>query len=306
MQVIEPTKLLFVADDWLRRCAEGGQMKWQGRRASRNIEDRRRRPGGRAGGMGAGAVIVLLLVGYFFGVDVTPLLQDTAPAPTSGPVELTEADRQAGEFAAVTLADTETVWAEIFREQVGETYEPVTLVLFKSATQSACGGASGATGPFYCPADKKAYLDTAFFTTLSRRLGASGDFAAAYVIAHEVAHYVQDRLGILGQANRIRAQVSEAESNAISVRIELQADCFSGVWARYAEERLNTLERGDLNEAINAARQIGDDTLQANAGRRPMPHTFTHGTSAQRQRWFKTGYDTASLEDCDTFGADRL
>jgi predicted metalloprotease len=179
-------------------------------------------------------------------------------------------------------------------------------VLYKGVTQSACGGASGATGPFYCPGDRQIYLDTDFFVTLSQRLGAGGDFAAAYVVAHEVAHHVQDELGILSQANEVRAQVSEADSNAISVMIELQADCFSGIWARSVEEQFGTLEAGDVQEAMNAARQIGDDTLQRNAGRVPMPHTFTHGTSEQRQRWFATGYQTGDLDACDTFAADRL
>jgi predicted metalloprotease len=180
------------------------------------------------------------------------------------------------------------------------------MVLFKGVTQSPCGGASGATGPFYCPLDRKAYLDTDFFTTLERQLGAGGDFAAAYVVAHEVAHHVQDELGILSRANDVRAQVSAAESNAISVRIELQADCYSGIWARYADERFGTLEDGDVAEAMNAAKQIGDDILQRNAGRVPMPHTFTHGTSEQRQLWFASGYRSGDLAACDTFGSDRL
>ena len=179
-------------------------------------------------------------------------------------------------------------------------------MLFKGVTQSPCGGASGATGPFYCPGDRKIYLDTQFFTTLERQMGAGGDFAAAYVVAHEVAHSVQDQLGILGQANRIRAQSSEEQSNAISVRVELQADCLSGVWARSAGDQFGTLERGDIAEAMNAARQIGDDTLQRDAGRVPQPHTFTHGTSEQRQRWFATGFETRNVQACDTFSANRL
>ena len=211
-----------------------------------------------------------------------------------------------GEFVSVTLADTEEVWSALFEAQVDEPYDPVTLVLYKDVTQSACGGASGATGPFYCPGDSKVYLDTDFFATMSRQLGAGGDFAAAYVVAHEVAHHVQDELGILGQANRIRAQASEADANAISVRIELQADCYSGIWARHVNERFGTLERGDIAEAMNAAKQIGDDTLQRNAGRVPMPHTFTHGSSAQRQSWFATGYETGDMRSCDTFGTDDL
>lgn len=280
-------------------------MKWQGRRGSRNIEDRRGR-GGATAGIGGVGLLIVLAIGYFAGIDVTPLLQGQGGIASGGGGEITEADRQAGEFVSVTLADTEEVWAGVFAEQVDGPYQPVTLVLYKDVTQSACGGASGATGPFYCPGDKKVYLDTAFFTTMSRKLGAGGDFAAAYVVAHEVAHHVQDELGILGQANRIRGQVSEAESNAISVRIELQADCYSGIWARHVEARFGTLEPGDLEEALNAARQIGDDTLQRNAGRVPMPHTFTHGTSAQRSRWFAQGYDTGDLRACDTFGTDDL
>ncbi|KPN62313.1 hypothetical protein SAMN04488527_10953 [Aliiroseovarius crassostreae] len=279
-------------------------MKWKGRRGSRNIEDRRRAGGGgRAGGFG---ILAVLAIGYFTGVDVTPLLQDSLSPQAPQQVEISEADRQAGEFMSVTLADTEEVWSGIFRDQLGAAYNPVTLVLYKGVTQSPCGGASGATGPFYCPGDRKVYLDTAFFTTLSRQLGARGDFAAAYVVAHEVAHHVQNELGILGKANRVRQQVSQEESNAISVRIELQADCFSGLWAREAEQKFGTLERGDLQEAVNAARQIGDDTLQRNAGRTPMPHTFTHGSSAQRAAWFERGYGTGDIQACDTFSANRL
>lgn len=288
-------------------------MRWQGRRGSRNIEDRRGRSGGRraglgmTGGIGGFGLVAVVLIGWFLGVDVTPLLQggggvDTGTA--SRPVS--EAEQREGEFVSVVLADTEEVWSEVFREQVGAPYAPPVLVLFSEVAQSPCGGASGATGPFYCPADRKAYLDTAFFTTMERQLGARGDFAAAYVIAHEVAHHVQNELGILGQANQIRAQSSEAESNAISVRVELQADCLSGIWAREAQESFGILEPGDLEEALNAARQIGDDTLQRSAGRVPMPHTFTHGTSEQRARWFATGYEEGRIEACDTFSAPNL
>ena len=280
-------------------------MKWQGRRRSANIEDRRRAGPARVGGVGIVGTIVVLLVGAYFGVDLTPLLQDGGGIQ-SGNQEITQADQDAAEFVAVTLADTEVVWSEIFRTQLGAEYRPPTLVLFKGATQSPCGGASGATGPFYCPADRKAYLDTDFFVTLSRRFGASGDFAAAYVVAHEIAHHVQNEVGILGQANQARQRMSQADSNRVSVMIELQADCYSGIWARYAQDALGTLESGDLKEAINAAKQIGDDTLQRSAGQRPMPHTFTHGTSEQRQRWFAKGYDSARMDDCDTFGAGAL
>lgn len=279
-------------------------MKWQGRRGSRNIEDRRRK-GGKAqvGGLG---LLAVLAAGWFLGVDVSPLLQGGGGTGGAGRTELTEADQKAGEFVSVTLADTEDVWAALFRDQVGRAYTPATLVLYKGVTQSPCGGASGATGPFYCPADRKVYLDTAFFTTMSRELGAGGDFAAAYVVAHEVAHHVQNELGILSQANAIRAQVSDAESNQISVRIELQADCYSGIWAREAQARFGSLERGDIAEAMNAAHKIGDDTLQRNAGRVPMPHTFTHGTSAQRQTWFARGFESGDMRVCDTFSARQL
>ena len=281
-------------------------MKWRGRRGSRNIEDRRRM-GARGGGLSIVGILIVLGVGYFFGIDVTPLLQGTGVGvEQSQPAEITPEDQAAGQFVSVTLADTEEIWADLFRTQVGSTYDPATLVLFKGITQSPCGNASGATGPFYCPADNKIYLDTNFFVTLDRRMGAGGDFAAAYVVAHEVAHHVQDELGILQQANQVRAQSSQERSNAISVRIELQADCYSGIWARNAEERFGSLERGDLAEAINAAKQIGDDTLQRSAGRTPRPHTFTHGTSDQRQRWFIRGYETGSMAECDTFGADRI
>lgn len=280
-------------------------MEWRGRRGSRNIEDRRSAGVGKAGGIGGVGAILVLLLGWYFGFDTSGLLND--PGTQGGAaVEMTAADEQAGQFVSVTLADTEEVWTAVFRDQLGRTYQPPVLVLFKGATQSPCGGASGATGPFYCPGDKKAYLDTDFFTTLEKRLGAKGDFAAAYVVAHEIGHGVQDQLGILGQANQIRAQVSAAESNLISVRVELQADCFAGIWAREASQRFGSVDRADLQEAINAARQIGDDTLQANAGQRPMPHTFTHGTSQQRSRWFATGFQSGQLADCDTFSTDDL
>ena len=283
-------------------------MKWQGRRRSRYIEDRRRTGKRAAGGVGGVGLIILLVAGYFLGIDITPLLQGTGggQVAVSGEAEVTPADQAAAEFVAVTLADTEDVWADIFERDLGQTYRPATLVLFKGATQSACGGASAATGPFYCPPERKVFLDTDFFTPLDRELGAGGDFAAAYVIAHEVAHHVQNELGILEQANRIRAQVSDVQSNAISVRIELQADCLSGVWARAAQEQFDTLERGDIAEAMNAAARFGDDTLQRNATGLVQPETFTHGTSDQRQRWFGRGYDTGDIAVCDTFAADQL
>lgn len=281
-------------------------MEWRGRRGSGNIEDRRRLGGGRGAGIGGAGVVVVLLLGWFLGVDVTPLLQGQGGAPTGAPVELTAEDRAMGEFVSVTLADTEEVWAGVFRDQLGEVYDPPVLVLFNGYTQSACGGASEATGPFYCPADRKVYLDTSFFTVLEERLGAGGDFAAAYVVAHEVGHHVQNELGILEQTTRLRQQVDEAQANEISVRVELMADCLAGVWAREAEARFGSIEAGDIEEAMNAAEQIGDDTLQREAGRRPMPDSFTHGTSEQRMRWFLAGQETGQVERCDTFKAARL
>lgn len=256
-------------------------------------------------GIGGAGLVVVLLLGYLFGVDVTPLLND--PAAQQGQRgEIPSAEAQEGQFVSVVLADTEEVWTDIFREQVGRPYQPPTLVLFSGQTASPCGGASGATGPFYCPGDRKAYLDTAFFTTLERQLGAGGDFAAAYVVAHEIGHAVQDQLGVLGRANQVRMQSSPGESNAISVMIELQADCLAGVWAHQAAQRFGSISQGDVEEAINAARRIGDDTLQSRAGRVPQPHTFTHGTSEQRARWFMTGMQSGDLADCDTFSAPRL
>lgn len=281
-------------------------MKWRGRRESQNVEDRRRGGMGRTGQIGGVGLIVLLAAGYFLGVDVSPFLGGVGGS--SGSVqtgELSEEEKAAGSFVKVVLADTENIWAEIFAEQ-GKRYKPSTLVLFSQATQSPCGSASGATGPFYCPADRKAYLDTAFFDTMQRKFGAGGDFAMAYVVAHEIAHHVQNELGVLGQANKARSRMSEQDSNRVSVMIELQADCFSGVWARKAQAKFGAIDDGDIREAINAAKQIGDDTLQRNAGRRPMPHTFTHGTSEQRMRWFAIGYQSADINQCDTFSAQNL
>lgn len=278
-------------------------MRLRGVRGSRNIEDRRgKRRGGAAGGLGIAGTLLVLALGYFTGFDVTPLLQGQG-GQVSESRPITQADQQAGEFTSRVLGTTEQVWARIFQEQLGQQYQPPVLVLFSGVTQSPCGGASGATGPFYCPADRKAYLDTSFFTTLGRELGARGDFAAAYVVAHEVAHHVQNQLGILGQVEQARRQASPAQSNALTVRLELQADCLSGVWARNVE---GLLEPGDLQEAVNAARMIGDDHLQRQAGHVPQPHTFTHGTSEQRSRWFTRGYTSGQIRQCDTFGASAL
>lgn len=277
-------------------------MRWQGRRGSRNVVDRRGGGGGaRVGGFG---LVIVVLVGLFFGVDLTPLMEEM---PIGGRQdEISQADERAAKFVSVALADTEEVWADIFEKQLGERYEPPTLVLFSGVTQSACGGAQSATGPFYCPNDRRIYLDADFFATMERELGAGGDFAAAYVVAHEVAHHVQNELGILQEANRIRAQLDRESANALSVRIELQADCLAGLWANHADRRFQSLERGDIAEAMNAAEQIGDDTLQRRQTGTVRPHTFTHGTSTQRQEWFERGLRSGDLGNCDTFGAGRL
>lgn len=279
-------------------------MRLRGVRGSRNIEDRRRRGGGAKAGIGGVGLLVVLAVGYFAGVDITPLLQGQGGVSQPGETrELTAEEKKAGEFSSRVLATTEEVWGQIFPQQIGKEYRPPVIVLYAGVTSSPCGNASGATGPFYCPADRKAYLDTEFFATLSREMGAKGDFAAAYVIAHEVAHHVQNELGILPEINKRRQAVGQAEANALTVRLELQADCLSGVWARSVQ---GMLEPGDLEEALNAARKIGDDHLQKRAGRVPQPHTFTHGTSEQRARWFATGYQSGDPGQCDTFGTDRL
>lgn len=285
-------------------------MRLRNTRSSRNVIDQRssgrRRGAGRAAGTGGIGILAVVVIGYFLGVDLTPLLsQQGAPQPSqqqqSGALSADE--QQAGQFASQVLATTEDIWAEVYPGAFGEPYSPPALVLFSGASQSACGGAQASTGPFYCPADRRAYLDTAFFAYMAQNLGAGGDFAAAYVIAHEVAHHIQNELGILSEANRIRAASSQTRSNEISVMIELQADCFAGVWASRLD---GLLEPGDLDEALNAAERIGDDYLQARAGRAVNPHTFTHGTSAQRQRWFTTGYNSGDPNQCDTFSADRL
>ncbi|MBP0483844.1 KPN_02809 family neutral zinc metallopeptidase [Sagittula salina] len=281
-------------------------MRLRGVRGSSNIEDRRRMGGGGAavGGLGIGGVLLVLAIGYFTGIDVTPLLNGGTTAPTTGQTrDLTQAEEQAGQFSSQVLATTESVWSGIFPQAFGKEYEPPVLVLFSGVTQSPCGGASGATGPFYCPVDEKAYLDTAFFAYMQQELGAGGDFAQAYVIAHEVAHHVQDEIGILPKINQMRQDASERDANAMTVRLELQADCLSGVWASQVD---GLLEPGDIDEALNAAERIGDDYLQRRAGRVPNPHSFTHGTSEQRQRWFSTGYKSGDPAGCDTFNAPEL
>lgn len=280
-------------------------MRLRGTRRSRNVEDRRSSGRGRKGaGVGGVGMLVIVVIAYFAGVDITPLLQSGSLSQQTTDTETISAEEErAAEFTSQILATTEDVWSRIFPAQLGRDYTPPVLVLYSGVTQSPCGSASGATGPFYCPADRKAYLDTEFFSTLSRELGAKGDFAAAYVIAHEVAHHVQNEIGVLPQVNRARQAAGQTQANALTVQLELQADCLSGIWAKAVG---SLMEPGDLDEALNAARKIGDDHLQKRAGRVPQPHTFTHGTSEQRARWFATGYQTGDMRSCDTFSTDRL
>ncbi|WP_424990102.1 KPN_02809 family neutral zinc metallopeptidase [Fluviibacterium sp. S390] len=281
-------------------------MRWQGRRTSRNIEDRRgRRMTGGPAKLGGIGLLAVVLIGAFLGVDVTPFLGGGGMSPAPAPTGPNQIDDSSEEFVAVVLADTEEVWGEIFRNSNLQYMEP-KLVLFTGRTSSACGLADAATGPFYCPNDQQVYLDTDFFRIMDTELGARGDFAKAYVVAHEVGHHVQNLLGTLEDSNRLRAQSSQAESNAISVRVELQADCYSGLWARAVQDQFGVLEPGDIEEALNTAARIGDDALQRASRGVVVPDSFTHGTSDQRQRWFAAGYQTGDPQACDTFSARGL
>ena len=282
-------------------------MRWQGRQGSSNVEDRRGVRFGRAGGIGIGT-IVLALIAIYFGQDPSVVLQGVQPsAPTSqeGPYQETAEEAQSREFVSVVLADTEETWGEIFR-QAGRTYEPPKLVLFSGAVESACGFAEAAVGPFYCPGDHKVYIDLSFYQELQSRFGAPGDFAQAYVVAHEIGHHVQTLLGISEQNMAARQRASQAEANALSVRQELQADCFAGIWAHNADRSRQLLEQGDVEEGLNAAAAIGDDRLQKQGRGYVSPESFTHGSSEQRVRWFKRGLESGSVQACDTFGTKQL
>lgn len=280
-------------------------MRLGGRRASSNIQDRRGMRVGRAGGIGLGTVVLALLAAYF-GVDPSVVLQNAQQPSqvqeTQVPYEESATEAQARELVSVVLADTEETWGSIF-SAAGRTYEEPTLVLFSEAVQTACGVGQAASGPFYCPADRKVYIDLSFYQELQQRFGAPGDFAQAYVIAHEVGHHVQTLLGISEKTHAARSRAGQAEANALSVRQELQADCFAGLWAHNAERSRPFLEAGDIEEGLNAASAIGDDRLTK--GRAP-PEAFTHGTSEQRVRWFKRGLDSGSMEACDTFSTQQL
>jgi len=286
-------------------------MRWERGRRSENIEDKRgMRVGGRGlagGGIGA---IVLALVAMYFGVDPSVVLNQAgglagAPQEASVPAPSSPEEERVKDFMSVVLADTEDVWGGLFQGS-GQVYEQPRLVLFSGAVQSACGHASAAMGPFYCPGDRKLYLDMSFFNDLANRHDAPGDFAQAYVLAHEVGHHVQTLLGISEKVHAARSRAGEAESNALQVRMELQADCFAGVWAHHANKQRQVLEPGDMEEALAAAAGVGDDRLQQQARGYVVPESFTHGSSEQRMRWFNRGMQSGDPKQCDTFNGARL
>jgi uncharacterized protein len=279
-------------------------MRWQGGRESSNVEDRRGMSMGGVGLAGGGiGAVVLVVVAMLLGVDPSVVLQGMDPgAPGEQRSGSATPEDELGRFVSVVLADTEDTWKAVFRE-MNRNYQEPRLVLFSGATQTACGTGQAATGPFYCPRDEKIYIDLSFYRELQSRFKAPGDFAQAYVIAHEIGHHVQNQLGIMEQVDQLRARTSRSQANAISVRLELQADCFAGIWAHHAQRSRQVLEQGDLEEALNAASAIGDDRLQKQGQGYAVPETFTHGSSAQRVAWFKRGFETGQMRACDTFSA---
>ena len=287
-------------------------MRWQRGRRSENVEDRRGfRMSRRVAGGGIGTVL-LVLAALYFGIDPSIFLdQSQMPIPgtetptQSTPYSASPEENQLAEFVSVVLADTEDTWQGLFRS-MGKTYEEPKLVLFSGAVESACGLASAAVGPFYCPMDEKVYIDLSFYSDLKNRFGAPGDFAQAYVIAHEVGHHIQNLLGIAGKVHSLRSRSSETEANLLSVMMELQADCLAGVWAYHAERARQILEEGDIEEALNAASSIGDDRMQSQSRGYVTPDSFTHGSSSQRVRWFRRGLETGDIGQCNTFQSDRL
>jgi hypothetical protein len=287
-------------------------MLWRDGRESDNIEDRRGMSisrGTKIGGVGGLGLVAIVLIGWFFGIDPTVLLQGVQETQTPS-VSVQQSSRPAAnddqrKFVAVVLAETEDVWYEAFGK-MERTYQAPKLVLFTRAVESACGMAGSATGPFYCPSDQKVYLDLSFFEDLRTRFGATGDFAQAYVIAHEVGHHVQTLLGISKKVHELQSRVGPSDRNKLSVRMELQADCFAGVWAHQAHKSRQILEAGDIEEGLNAASAIGDDRIQRRTQGHVVPDAFTHGSSAQRVRWFKAGLEQGNIQACDTFKTDRL
>ncbi|MDR7333239.1 neutral zinc metallopeptidase [Roseateles asaccharophilus] len=291
-------------------------MKWEGQRESENVEDARGGGGGGRGGLpiggrglGLGGIVIALLASWVLGVNpltVLGLLQGGgSPVEQQAPAGDSHAQDPGYRFVKVVLADTEDVWGAYFQRS-GQQYSMPRLRVFRGSEPTACGRGESAMGPFYCPADRKVYIDLGFFDTLRERLGAPGDFAQAYVIAHEVGHHLQNLMGTTETLERARGRVSEREYNALSVKLELQADCFAGVWAHLSQRGKGWLEQGDIEEALNAAAQIGDDTLQKRSRGAVVPESFTHGSSAQRVRWFKRGLESGDLKACDSFGAAQL
>ena len=287
-------------------------MKWEGREKSRNVDDRRGKKVKIGGGVGIGTMIIIGLI-YLFASNPDRLVSDLQldKQMRGGNSQMAGAraarpDDELAEFVSVVLRETEVVWEKIFREQLGKRYQHPTLVIFDGKVQSACGFASAASGPFYCPGDQQLYIDLSFYRQLSQRFNAPGDFAMAYVVAHEVAHHVQYLLGITQQVHSQKGRISKKAYNDLSVRMELQADFLSGVWAHHAHLDSQILERGDIEEALNAASQIGDDKIQKQTQGYIVPDSFTHGSSEQRQRWFKKGITTGDINQGDTFGASYL
>ncbi|MFN4248262.1 MAG: neutral zinc metallopeptidase [Flavipsychrobacter sp.] len=285
-------------------------MLWKGRRQSDNVEDVRGGGGmgGKVIGGGIGTLVIAVII-YFLGGDPSQVLQQAGSVPqqqtSNEPYQESAQEREGREFIATILAETEDVWNKQFPQQFGKNYEEPKLRIFSGETQSGCGGASSSMGPFYCPGDNMVYIDLSFYDDLHNKLNAPGDFTMAYVIAHEVGHHIQHLLGISDKVHAMRSRLSEAEFNKLSVKLELQADFLAGVWAHYTQTK-GIIEPGDIEEALNAANAIGDDRLQKQATGRVVPDAFTHGTSAQRMRWFKKGYETGDVEQGDTFNAAEL
>ena len=286
-------------------------MRWEDFRGSQNIEDYRGSGGGGmlggGGGLGIGAMVVLGLIGMFLGIDPRILISGAEVITggggpvASGPAKTGDPTDQEGKFVSRILAMNEDVWSKVLPEQKGVRYVAPKLALFSGATRSACGAAQSAMGPFYCPLDQKVYLDTSFFQDMQRKLGGGGDFAYAYVIAHEVGHHIENLLGILPKVQEAQQNSSQTQANALSVRVELMADCLAGVWAAQADQRWKILEAGDIEKAMNTAAAIGDDRLQKQGRGYAVPDSFTHGSSAQRVQWFKTGMQTGQIDACNTF-----
>ena len=292
-------------------------MKWEGNRESSNVDDARDSSGGGGGfglggrSIGVGSIVIALVGGWIFGINPLTILGvlngggGGAPTTQQAPAHAPPANDATSKFVSTVLASTEDTWTAQF-QALGATYQVPRLVLYRNAYPTACGQGQSAMGPFYCPGDKKVYLDLGFFDTMRSRLGVTGQFAQAYVIAHEVGHHVQDLMGITAKVDAMRGRTSEAQQNALSVRVELQADCFAGIWAHDSQQSKQWLEAGDIESALNAATQIGDDTLQRKSQGQIVPESFTHGTSAQRVSWFKRGYTSGNVKECNTFEARQL